>query len=276
MAVVTLLQKWQLLQAILADAELSATAKVVAARMLDYLHTQTGRCCPSYQSLADGTGLKRRAIIYAAQELEKAEWIKVARVKGGVAAGATRYATNEIHFAFQPPENAGSTVHDDAPLRVHDDAPLTVHGGALLQDDNSAPSCTRTVHGDAPLTVHGDAPESGNTGKRTGKSLPHTPSAFDRWWQAYPLKAGEIAAREAYDRVLKRGLAEPEALIAGAKRYADAVAGRDSKFIKEPRNWLAGGHWADEPAPRHATAGANGRQPFSALDALRRNFCDDE
>ncbi len=73
MAAVTLLQKWQLLQAILADADLPATAKVVAARMLDYLHTQTGRCCPSYQSLADGTGLKRRAIIYAVQALRRAD-----------------------------------------------------------------------------------------------------------------------------------------------------------------------------------------------------------
>ncbi|MGU3662143.1 helix-turn-helix domain-containing protein [Methylobacterium fujisawaense] len=249
MAAVTLLQKWQLLQAILADAELPATAKVVAARMLDYLHTQTGRCCPSYQSLADGTGLKRRAIIYAAQDLEERRWIRVDRVKGGAATGPSRYATNEIQFDFLRAGSSDPTVHSDAPSRVHDDAPSTVHVDALLQDDNSAPSCTGGVHGGAPSTVHGRAPESGNTGKRTGKSLPHTPSRFDEWWETYPRRDGKIAARKAFDRILKNRQATVEELIAGAQRYAAARAGQDPKFTKVPTTWLNGGHWADEPPP---------------------------
>ena len=269
MAAVSLLQKWQLLQAILAEAELPATAKVVAARMLDYLHTQTGRCCPSYQSLADGTGLKRRAIIYAVQDLEGSGWIKVDRVKGGAASGANRYATNEIRFDFARAEQGASTVHGDAPSRVHDDAPLTVHSGALSQDGNSAQSCTGGVHGGAPSTVHSGAPESGITGKQDREESPPTPSAFDEWWEAYPRRDGKIAARKAFDRALKNRQATVDELIAGARRYAAARAGQDPKFTKVPTTWLNGGHWADEPA-RNASAGQDHRsaKPISATAYL--------
>ncbi|AWN43485.1 helix-turn-helix domain-containing protein [Methylobacterium durans] len=137
MAAVSLLQKWNLLQVIIASPDLSASAKVVAARLLDFFNSQTGRCCPSYQALADGTGLKRRAIIYAIQELEQAGWIAVERVKGGAAA-ANRYATNAFQIDFSRTASNDPTVHDGAPSRVHEDAPLTVHDDALLQDGNSA------------------------------------------------------------------------------------------------------------------------------------------
>lgn len=267
MAGASLLQKWQLLQAVIADASLSATAKVVAARVLDYFHTQTGRCCPSYQALADGTGLKRRAIIYAIQELEKAGWIAIDRVKGGAASGSNRYATNSIRLDFSRAGSGGSTVHGDAPSRVHDgapssvqdDAPLTVHDDALSQVGNSARDEGVRVHGDAPSTVHGGAPESGNiTGKESGKSLPHTPSCFDEWWSSYPRRDGKIAARRAYDRAIGRGLATHDELVAGARRYAEARAGQDPKFTKVPTTWLNGGHWADEPIPAGAGRSESG------------------
>lgn len=226
MAGASLLQKWQLLQTIIAAPNLSATAKVVAARILDYFHSQTGRCCPSYQALADGTGLKRRAVIYAVQELEEGRWITVDRVKGGASASAGRYATNAFRIDFSRVGSEASTVHGDAPSRVH---------------------------GDAPSTVHGGAPESIDiTGKETGKTPP-TPSAFDEWWEVYPRKVAKDAARRIFDRVVRDRRATVEDLIASARRYATETASRDPEHVKHPSTWLNGGCWADEPAIRRAS-----------------------
>lgn len=255
MAVVSLLQKWQLLQAIIAAPGLSASAKVVAARMLDFYNTQTGRCCPSYQTLADGTALKRRAIIYAVQELEAGGWIAVDRVKGGVASGAKRYATNAFKIDFSRTGPPASTVHSDAPL--------TVHGDALLQDDNSAPSCTGGVHGGALLTVHGGAPESGkNTGKGN-RETPPTPSAFAEFWHAYPKHEGEDGARREYDRVTREGRATHPQLVEGAASYAVSCQGKEAHHIAYPTNWLRDGRWRDRPAPAQPAAPQR-RSGFSA------------
>lgn len=256
MAVVTLLQKWQLLQAVFADPSLSATAKVVTGRILDFYNTQTGRCCPSYQTLADGTALKRRAIIYAVQELEAGGWIAIDRVKGGAAAGAGRYATNAIRIDFSRPNLPASTVHGDALL--------TVHGDALSHDDNSAPPDTGGVHGDAPSTVHGDAPESiKNTGKGNREVSPPTPSPFDEFWQAYPKQEGEDAARREYDRVIREQRATHDQIVEGATAYAAARQGEPTQYTAGPGRWLKDGRWRDRPAPAQE-APTQRRGSFSA------------
>jgi hypothetical protein len=75
--------------------------------------------------------------------------------------------------------------------------------------------------------------------------------AFGRFWAAYPKHVGKLAAEKAFAKALK--LADAEALIAGAKRYAAERAGQDPKFTKNPATWLRDGCWTDEPA-----ASANG------------------
>ncbi|MCJ2077895.1 helix-turn-helix domain-containing protein [Methylobacterium sp. E-016] len=268
MAAVTLLQKWQLLQAIIADADLSQTSKLVAARLLYHHSAQTGRCCPSYQTLADGVALKRRAVINAVQELEAGSWIVINQVKGGAAAGPNRYATNTFQIDFSRGDRAGPTVHDGAPSTVHEDA--------LLHDDNSAPLCTPPVHDGAPSTVHGDAPYSGkDTGKGNREESPPTPSDFDEWWRAYPRKVGKDAAQPVFIRITKARKATVAELIEGAKRYAAERAEQDPQFTKHPKTWLNGGHWADEAVPKPVSH-ANGRQPFSALGRLQENMYDDD
>jgi hypothetical protein len=81
----SLLEKWKMLQAIVEPGifPLSPSAKVVAARLLHHLNSRTGQCYPSYQTLAEGTGLSRRTIIKLVKELEKVEIIKVVRPASG-------------------------------------------------------------------------------------------------------------------------------------------------------------------------------------------------
>jgi hypothetical protein len=80
----------------------------------------------------------------------------------------------------------------------------------------------------------------------------HLQVRFEDWWRQYPRKRAKEAARRAYERVLRRGLATREELLAGAMRYAAEQTGRDPNFTKFPANWLNGGCWQDEPDERVA------------------------
>ncbi len=71
--------KWDLVQRLITDPALSPTAKIVGARLLHHLNGESGQCNPSYQTLADGTGLTKRRVMSAVRELEAAAWITVTR-----------------------------------------------------------------------------------------------------------------------------------------------------------------------------------------------------
>jgi uncharacterized protein YdaU (DUF1376 family) len=79
-----------------------------------------------------------------------------------------------------------------------------------------------------------------------------TEAEFDRWWAAYPLKVGKLAARAAFDRAWARVDAEPddriEVLLRATDGFAEAkrVEGRPSRFTAHPTTWLNEGRWLDE------------------------------
>lgn len=281
MAAVTLLQKWQLLQAILADAELSATAKLVAARLLYHHSTQSGRCSPSYQTVADGIALQRRAVIRAVQDLEARGWLAVNRVKGGDPAAAQGFVTNGFRINFDRSNEAPPVHGETLPPVSHEALPPSAPGdtppGVSSDTPPSVPRDTPGVSGETLPPVSGETPNSGkDTGKGNREESPPTPSPFDEWWETYPRRDGKIAARKAFDRVLKSRQATVEELIAGAQRYAAARAGQDPKFTKVPTTWLNGGHWADEPArpggfqPSHTPSPVTDRPSATAYLLARR------
>ena len=68
---------------------------------------------------------------------------------------------------------------------------------------------------------------------------------FDRFWAAYPKRVGNHAAHKAWVVAVNRGV-DPEALIAGACRYAVERNGQDAYYTKHPKNWLNEGCWDDE------------------------------
>ena|GEM_PF-3737849 len=73
--------------------------------------------------------------------------------------------------------------------------------------------------------------------------------AFNRFWEVYPKKAGKPQAQDAFAKQVKDG-ADPKEIIAGAKRYADFLAGGDKgefrPIPKYPQGWLNGQRWLDE------------------------------
>jgi len=73
-----------------------------------------------------------------------------------------------------------------------------------------------------------------------------TVTDFDEFWNEYPRKQGKEAARKAFAKAAT--IANPEAIIEGAKRYA-SDPNRKKEFTAHAATWLNAGRWDDEPEP---------------------------
>jgi hypothetical protein len=257
----------RLMRGVAADRVLSPTARLVAVRVALFLNCKTGRCDPSYGTLAREIGISERSAIRAIAALEARGWVAVERSAGG-----RRDNTNQFHL-FTPAER----VTPVSPQGMTAESPLDASGVT-----------TATPRGDTPRQ-QGMTPESpnkrreNNEEKNEGDRLspatdlfnegasPQSPPAaktkkrelakssiddgFDRFWLEYPRRVAKGKARIAFEKVLKDTGAEVEAVIAGARRYCAERAGEDSKFTPYPATWLHAHRWLDEAA---ATPRSNG------------------
>jgi len=276
MSEVNLLQKWELLQAIIQDPELPATSKLVAARLLDHHNNKTGQCNPSYTTLARGTGLGRRSVIDAVGPLEKRDWMAMQRTDGGTLGRG--YDTNNFLMNFgRVSPGAKSAL---PPGAGNDTGPVqNLHPTGALFD---------TPPGAAFAPKHKKEEHAKEPGKRTRESTntktaadPAWEAAFERWYDTYPRHAAKERARRIYARILKTGAATIDELQAGAERYACQRAGQDPKYTPYPSTWLNDGCWKDESEPvviqaAAPTAGAHSAVAgvFKGID--RGRTLDDE
>lgn len=70
-------------------------------------------------------------------------------------------------------------------------------------------------------------------------------AGFEEWWEVYPNKVGKAAAQKSW--IAARRKVEPEALMAGLKRYI-ASKPPDRPWCN-PATWLNQDRWLDQPAP---------------------------
>jgi hypothetical protein len=78
------------------------------------------------------------------------------------------------------------------------------------------------------------------------KNPPNPPDAsFEVFYQAYPKRRARGKAEQAYTKALS--FATAEELLAGAKRYAAEVRGKEEQFVAHPASWLNQKRWLDEP-----------------------------
>jgi hypothetical protein len=68
---------------------------------------------------------------------------------------------------------------------------------------------------------------------------------FDRFYAAFPRRKKPLDARKAWDQAVK--LADPEAIIAGARRVKVPASGLN--YVPYPATWLRAGGWLDEDQP---------------------------
>jgi hypothetical protein len=91
---------------------------------------------------------------------------------------------------------------------------------------------------------------------------------FDAFWAACPRKVGVGKAREKYTTALEK--ASHESLLAGMKRYAASVVGKEEQFIAHPATWLHQERWLDELAAQPAVQAQSSM--YADLDADDRKW----
>jgi biotin operon repressor len=70
-----LAQRWRLLHNIITDPRLSATARLVAARLLDHMNCRHRECFPSGTTIANALGCSRNSVVTGIKELRNAGWV---------------------------------------------------------------------------------------------------------------------------------------------------------------------------------------------------------
>jgi hypothetical protein len=99
--------------------------------------------------------------------------------------------------------------------------------------------------------------------RRTTKT-PRGDPEFEAFYAAYPKHVGRKAAEAAWKKAIRS--ADPQAVIAGAKRYADERAGQNPQYTKQPATWLNQGCWEDDPQPRPGQGHLGFRNPDDPND----------
>ncbi len=132
----------------------------------------------------------------------------------------------------EPPGTSGEPAEDPPSLPVALDAGSRNRGTGEVgtEKDMSTPKTARTRAG--------------------GKSTDYdSDPKFLELWDVYPRKDGKAPAFGAFQKAVKT--TDPDVIIAGAKRYADAERrkGTPTEKIKMAQGWLNDRRWEDAPAP---------------------------
>lgn len=102
-------------------------------------------------------------------------------------------------------------------------------------------------------------------------------SAFDRFCAAYPSRNGSLGSRKAAEQkflTLVKSGTDPEAIIAGAKRYAEWAereGNAGTKFIAQHTTWLNQERWSEQYPETGTSQHANGQRKPGLLKALAAN-----
>ena len=108
---------------------------------------------------------------------------------------------------------------------------------------------------------------------RRKSSRPTDPPGFAEFWAAYPRRVDRLAAVRAFAAIDP----DPDLLaniLAGARRYAAHVVGKEPTHVKHPSGWLTGERWGDDlldPAANAAYSPADiARRTDERLEALNQ------
>jgi Helix-turn-helix domain len=279
----SLLERWQLIQAINADPELSSSAVKIAVSLMGFVNSTTGACYPNFEKIMAACHVSKATVVRATQMLESRGWVAIERDVGG------DRESNRYHFAFDRIREGSSRAVAVPKAPDIADGP-EIHGIKIepCSDVHGVKSEPSTV---SNFSVHGlkmtPELEGDNSIKATQESLfgegslPETP-VFDfepwfeqQWWPQYPLKVEKIPAKKLVKAIIegrrRDGLkATPQELLAGVMRYAAAMTGKELRYIKHPTTWLNKGCWTDEhvePAG-FGRASASTNAVWSAIDAM--------
>ena len=101
-----MMHKWHLLGLIMKDRQLSCSAKTVGYIILDRYNTNTQLCYPSYERMAQDSGLTRRSCITGVNQLVERGYAQII-IKGGRIGGKT--LANDYRPCFELVKNKAQT-----------------------------------------------------------------------------------------------------------------------------------------------------------------------
>jgi hypothetical protein len=250
-------EKFDWLDALMADHRIDARAKVVAFCIMQHLNRGTGLAFVSDPTISDKTGIPKTWVLRARNALRAAGWIIWKRT-----GTANVYSTLTEPMAMvaehqQKLKKARQDRRGDAPRVTHRDPPPV----AELSKDDQPPM----AHHDQPQVGERDPPQVANIplsltpvvitpSKKSLEMINQPTSEFETFWRAFPKKVGRLKAEKIYTTIVKAKNATPEELLAGAMRYAAERAGQDPQYTRHPTTWLNAGGWLDEPQPSRPKA----------------------
>lgn len=107
--------------------------------------------------------------------------------------------------------------------------------------------------GENNYTPIGENNEDNNTNinNTINKGIYKGISRFEDFWNAYPKQIHRTLAEQAYIKSLMGGSTE-DWLVDAAKEYKLCMQGTESRFVKNPENWLADNCYLDYPPGTYA------------------------
>jgi hypothetical protein len=240
-------KRFEWLDQIASDPGISgSTCKLAIYIACRFLNRKTNTAWPSQPVLAELLGIRGR--------------------------GSVRYCVDQLvtggHLAVQASHGRGTSNR----YRI-----ILKDGAAHDDPDETDPDHPAEEAANSTAELFPDDPPPAKAAKAPRTSA--IDEAFDIWWDQYPKKIAKKAARKVYGRIISKGEASSEELLAGVMRYGAAEAGTAARYIKSPDGWLNDVRWTDEPDPApSAQFGALSRsqQPRKsyidiALEGLKRD-----
>jgi hypothetical protein len=223
---------WQ--QSVLACPKLTATQKNVLTRLALFHNVKTGRCDPSIETLASGSGVTMRTVQKALAAGEVLAFIR-RKLGGG------RSITTSYELRLPPAETLNAAAPFKETVNGETVNRKTLFDGETLNDGAQNPE--RRDPKPRPA-VH---PNIENKKKNIEKKIE---ADFEEWFRQYPRREAKRAALKAYKHALSRGTTTEE-LRLGVMRYATIRQSENPKFTKLPTTWLNGDCWKDESIASH-------------------------
>lgn len=92
--------------------------------------------------------------------------------------------------------------------------------------------------------------------------------AFEEWYDLYHRRVGKKNAQKAYKKAMED--IDHESLVRRTKEFANAVEGKEQRFIPHPSTWLNRGGWDDDfegvrDSDKPKGGGANQRQSSASI-----------
>jgi hypothetical protein len=234
------------MRAVLAS-DLPDAAVRVAIRIALHLRVSTGRCDPSYTTLATESHVAERSVYRLVALLEQKGWLSIQRTRGRHSNQYVLLNPANPMAGLNPAiaETGLNAANPDS--RDNPTVPNRASNPANMVADKKRRTTKRTTKGkesDSRPCVVSRGFKNDTKGKNT--SAPNLAEAFERFWRAYPRKVGRAAAQTAFEHVVERG-AEAEVLIEAAARFAVIRAGEPEKYTPYASRWLREQRWEDAP-----------------------------